>query len=408
MVVLRVLLDVLLLSAGGLFALFGIYLAALAFAALVGTRRRKPVERGAPSSRVTVLVPAYNEADSITRCVASLRTQTYPESLTDVVVVADNCTDDTAAVAAAAGARVLDRDEPSRRGKGQALAWAMTQILAEDRPPDAIVVVDADSIAVPELLERLVHVFERGAPVVQGESLLELDDEAPSLRAVAMLLINRVRPAGRALFGLPCSLAGNGMLFGRDLLRAHPWNAFSSVEDAEYELSLRAQGIRPAFAKGAIVRSGNAPNAAAAERQQLRWEGGKLYLARRFLPGLTASAIRTRDPWLLDAAWELAVPPLGFVAVPAAAGTAAAAALAWAGLVDAWAVAPFLVALVSVPVFVLVGLVAARAPAAAYRALIGAPAFLVRKVLRARGLLRYRVDDWTRTERAGESASDRG
>ncbi len=72
--------------------------------------------------------------------------------------------DDTAAIAAAAGARVLVRDAPDARGKGQALRWAMDLLLAEDAPLDAFVVVDADTEADPDFLASLPRRVRGTAP----------------------------------------------------------------------------------------------------------------------------------------------------------------------------------------------------------------------------------------------------
>ena len=244
---------------------------------------------GAPSTRVTVLVPAHDEAGQIAACVRSLRGQDYAPGLVDVLVVADNCADDTAARAAAAGARVLVRTDPGARGKGRALRWATDRLLAGDDAPDAVAIVDADSEAAPDFLSTLVRRFEAGAEAVQGESLLAEDgSRAAALRAAAFLLVNRVRPAGRAALGLPCTLCGNGMLLGRDLLRRRPWDAYSSAEDVEYTLHLRAAGVGVAFARGAVVRSPAAPTRAAAAQQELRWEGGRAHLARTWIPALVA------------------------------------------------------------------------------------------------------------------------
>src|SRR5207244_1957352 len=99
--------------------------------------------------------------------------------------------------------------------------------------------------------------------------------------------------------------------------------AFTSTEDIEYAVKLRAAGIRPAFAAGAIVDSPTAPTAEAATQQQLRWEGGKVHVARTQIPRLVAAAVRTGRLSLLDAAVELAVPPLGLLAAAAIAGTVA-------------------------------------------------------------------------------------
>ena len=189
------------------------------------------------------------------------------------------------------------------------------------------------------------------------------------------------------------------MLFSSRVLTEHPWSAFSSTEDLEYGLALRAAGIEPAFARGAIAWSPVAPRGRAAETQQLRWEGGKFHLARTLGPRLVAQAVRERRPALVEAAVDLAVPPLGYLAAAAASVTGAGVVLAWLDGLAAWAVTPSALALVEVPVYVLIGLIAADAPSTAYRALPRAPWFVVRKALRAHRLLRFRADSWVRTER---------
>jgi 1,2-diacylglycerol 3-beta-glucosyltransferase len=383
-------LELLFVVAGLLLAFAALYLLFPAVVALFH-RQREPTTRG--ETDVVVLIPAHDEEGTIAHCVEALEQQTYPRDRFRVVVVADNCTDETAAVASGAGAEVLVRAEPDARGKGHALRWGMEQLLARDAPPDAVVVVDADSTADPDLLQGLVSRFEAGAQAVQGESLIVGDGSpAQELRAAAFLLVNRARPTGRAMLGLAPDLAGNGMLFSRKLLAEHPWSAFSSTEDLEYGLALRAAGVEPVFARGAIVRSPAAPHGRAADTQQLRWEGGKLHLARTRAPGLLARG-------QLDAAIELAIPPLGYLAAAACALTLAGVALAWLDGLDPSAVAPSAAALAAIPVYVFIGLAAAKAPRSAYAALAHAPGFVVRKALRAHKLLRFRPDSWVRTER---------
>ena len=142
-----------------------------------------------------------------------------------------------------------------------------------------------------------------------------------------------------------------------------PWDAYSSAEDVEYTLHLRAAGVGVAFARGAVVRSPAAPNRAAAAQQELRWEGGRARLARTRIPALVTRGLRRRDASLLDAAVELALPPLGLLTAAVVAGTAGSALLAAAGATPAWAVAPWAAALAATPLYVLAGLRAAGAPA---------------------------------------------
>jgi hypothetical protein len=396
-------LTALLLAGGVIVAAAGLYGLTVSVAALFF---RAPATSQRPSTRLVVLVPAHDESALIARCVRSLRDQDYPRSLYRVVVIADNCTDDTAARAAGAGADVvLERLAPGARGKGHALRWAMDRMIG-DPGVDAFVVVDADSIADRAFLVRLVQPLDAGARAVQGESLLDAGDRgAGSLRASAFLLINRVRPAGRAVLGLPMThLAGNGMLLTRELLLEKPWEAYTSAEDLEYSLDLQVDGIRIVYASGAVLLSPAAPNGRAAAQQQLRWEGGKFHLARTRLPGLVARAVRERRPALLGVALDLAVPPIGWLTAAAVAGSVAVATLAAVTPVPLWTLTPWLVGLCSIPVSVLVGLRAAGAPRSAYRALLRAPLLVLGKPLGAARLLRFRGDTWVRTERAeGES-----
>jgi 1,2-diacylglycerol 3-beta-glucosyltransferase len=382
---------------GSVFATFGFYQLLLAVAAF---RYRPPQATGAPTKRVTVLVPAHDEEALIGRCVESLNAQAYPHELFEVVVVADNCTDDTAEVARKAGADVLVRNEPEARGKGHALRWAMDRLLAREWPPDAVAVVDADSVADPSFLRMLVQPLENGAPAAQGESLLFYEGSpGAAFRAGAFLLVNRVRPAGRAVLGLPCSLQGNGMLFSTDLLRAHPWEAFSATEDLEYSINLLLSGVEPQFAGGAVVRSPSAPSAEAATHQQLRWEGGKLHVARTRLGPVLAGALRRREPKLLEAAFDLAVPPLGLLTAVAGAGLVLTGIGIAAGFLPGWSILPWTVSLAAIPLYVLTGFRAARAPASVYRSLARAPLFVLKKLAAIPRLARFRPDSWVRTER---------
>jgi len=107
------------------------------------------------------------------------------------------------------------------------------------------------------------------------------------------------------------NLAGNGMLLANELLRARPWEAFTSAEDLEYSLELNMASIRIAFAGGAVLLSPPAPNPQAAAQQQLRWEGGKALLARTWIPRLIMAALRDRQsgcPWDVEQTFATIAP----------------------------------------------------------------------------------------------------
>jgi 1,2-diacylglycerol 3-beta-glucosyltransferase len=398
--------SVVLIAAAILPSLAALYLLVLAIASF---RRPASIPLPRPSSRLVVLVPAHDEAELLPRCLASLQAQSYPSELVRIVVIADNCSDDTASVAGRCGATVMVRDEPALRGKGQALRWAMDQVLAEREPPDAVVLVDADSVAEPELLTQLEGAMARGAEAVQGDYQgLGDGSRSSSLRQAAFLLFHRTRFGGRAALGLPCALTGNGMLLRRVLLERVPWNAYSAAEDLEYTVDLRLAGVRPAFARHAQIAGPVAGTGHAAATQRMRWEGGRLHIARSRLPILLDAMIRQRRWSLLDAAVDLAVPPLGMLVLLAVLGTALSLSLGLVSLISPWAAAGWIATLVLLAAYVTTGLRAARAPAWAYRALLTAPGFLMAKLgtyLRMTGGLG--ADRWERTERPSESGRNR-
>ncbi len=393
--------GLLLAITGCIAAAFALYLILLAVASFLYSQS---IDGFSPRSRLVVLVPAHNEEMLVGRTVRSLRAQSYPRELFQIAVIADNCNDRTAAEAAAAGADiVMVRDAPTAGGKGRALRWAMDQILAAARPPDAIVSVDADTITDSDLLLALAERFEAGEHAAQSDYRAFGDgSESSELRKAAFVLFNRVQPAGRHVLGRSAWLVGNGWLLSSELLRRRPWNAFTSTEDREYSVDLQLDGIRIAFAGAAAVHAPTAPNHQAAETQQLRWEGGWASLLRARLPHLLLEAWRRRAAGMLMTAFDLAVPPLGLLAAGALGGLLITSAFAVVAGWSPWLVLPWIVACAAVPIYVVVGFIAADAPSAAYRALLHAPLFVLTKPLSLRRTLGFRGDTWVRTERANE------
>jgi 1,2-diacylglycerol 3-beta-glucosyltransferase len=364
---------------------------------LVAARGRKAPATTAEPGRVVVLVPAHDEGSGVRPTVASLLALDWPADRLDVVVVADNCNDDTAAQASAAGARVLERSDPDHPGKGRALAWAVGRLAAADSAPDAVVVVDADCIAEPNLLRAFAAHWTAGAGAVQARYLVANPDAAPAAaaRAAAFALAADIRPLGKDRLGLSCGLLGTGMGFTWEHLCAHPWRSFGLTEDVERHLALVLAGERVAFATNTAIHSAMPESLAGAASQQSRWEAGKVALARRWTPRLIAAGIRERDPVRVHAGLELLVPPQSLLALTTAAGAMACTATGARGPRRL----AFLCALAQAA-FVIGGMLRMRAPAAAWRGLALAPALALRKAALVARLTAGRGPTrWERTPR---------
>ncbi|MGM0588475.1 MAG: glycosyltransferase family 2 protein [Bacteroidota bacterium] len=262
--------------------------------------------------KFAILIPAHNEEKIITKTLYSLFGLVYPKKLYDLIVIADNCTDQTAKLARNLGAKVMERHNPDERGKGFALRWAFDQLLAGEEHYDGIIVFDSDSLVSGNYLDVMNYYLEKGARVIQSSDLVIPQPEAWSSEAtrIGFLLYNYVKPMGRKALGLGVGLRGNGMCFTPEVLREVPWEAWSLTEDLEYGLNLLLQNVHTEFAPEAYVWAQMPKVPKNAETQRTRWEMGRYPIIKKYSPRLFTAFIKRGAIKYLDALIELITPPL--------------------------------------------------------------------------------------------------
>jgi cellulose synthase/poly-beta-1,6-N-acetylglucosamine synthase-like glycosyltransferase len=273
-----------------------------------------PVRRPhhAPATgRIAIIVPAHNESIGIHRTIENLLAEAKADCAAEVIVIADNCSDDTEAVATASGARVLVREDASRRGKGFALDFAFRRLLAEEFR--FFVVIDADSQVEPGFLDVFRRHFSGGAMAVQARYtvLNSSDSMRTRLMELALCAFNVLRPRGRSALGCSAGLLGNGFGLRREILENIPYSAGSVVEDLEYHLVLVWHDVSVAFADSAVVRGEMPTGSSAAKSQRARWEGGRLRMLIEHAPGLLLDLFRGRVN-TLEPLLDLLLPPLSY------------------------------------------------------------------------------------------------
>lgn len=363
-----------------------------------------PKRRAHSSTRPTcaVIVPAHNEELGIARTLAALRPQLRSDDR--LLVVADNCTDQTADIARTHGATVLERYDSVRRGKGYALDFGIQGL--QSNPPDVVVIVDGDCVASAGSLDVLVREAVALNRPVQAVYLLDdPPDGGPKaqLSSFAFRFKNLIRPRGLDRLGLPCLLTGTGMAFPWRVLREHATLASGHiVEDMQLGLDLAVAGYAPALCQPALVTSELPHGEQASLTQRKRWEHGHLQTLLTQVPRLLAAALRQRRPALIGLALELSVPPLSMLM------------LLWLCAVVLLCVAATLGAS-RVPALVLgsAGFSAFLAIAATWftfargrlplSSILAAPLYVLWKVPIYVGFLTNPESDWIRTERARRS-----
>ncbi|WP_312489839.1 glycosyltransferase family 2 protein [Sphingomonas sp.] len=259
----------------------------------------------------TVLIPAHDEAGVIVPSLRSIAGQLRDGDR--MLVIADNCSDDTAAIAAAHGADVTERHDPIRRGKGYALAHGLAHAARWGHA--VTIIVDADCLLSPGALRHLAAAAGSGRPV-QGDYCLEAapgGSRASRFSAFAIRIKNYVRLLGGKRLGVPCVLTGSGMAFPTALLSRVELGSGEIVEDLLLAVDLTLHGAAPRFCPEARITSPLPATREAAEAQRARWEGGYLSIMRRYALRLAGTGLRRGDARVLALALDLAIPPLSLL-----------------------------------------------------------------------------------------------
>jgi hypothetical protein len=372
-----------------------VLLAQVVMASRPGSQRAALLDGQRP--RVAVLVPAHDEARGIGATLGSIRRQLRQGDR--LLVVADNCSDDTAALARAAGAEVTERNDPARRGKGYALDHGLREL--EARPPHVVVVVDADCDVGEGCIDQLARrCAATGRPVQALDLMLAPPDAGTKLRYAefAWRVKNLVRPLGGARMGWACQLMGTGMALRwpdvRSLRLAHAGLA----EDMQMGIELALGGRPPLFEPAVRVTSRFPTCDTAAQGQRRRWEQGHLANLLHGVPVLLGGAWRRRDERLLGMALDLGVPPLTLLVLLSAALAAVCVAWSLAGGGMGAAVVALAALLLQAAAIAIAWWQFGR-PLLRAGEIVAAPWYALRKLPLYLRMLVQRQRSWVRTER---------
>jgi cellulose synthase/poly-beta-1,6-N-acetylglucosamine synthase-like glycosyltransferase len=354
----------------------------------------------AETKKVSFLIPAHNEAGIIEKTLSHLMPELPDGDTRNVVLIADNCSDDTAQIARSFGVTVIERQHATERGKGFALDFGL-QHLKATTPPEIVIILDADCETTKADLSRLIAtVATRHLPaqmiylmrVIKGASIKQ------KIAGFAWLLKNKVRLLGMNALGLPVVLTGTGMAF--------PWTVFEKVrlgsgnivEDMQLGIDCSVIGFPPVLSADATVYSDFPEQSAAELSQRTRWEHGHLQTIAQQVPALIKQAWSKKSPGLLVLAFDIGVPPLSLLVMLAFGG------LGLLGLIATLTSATVAVKLLMVSF----GLFAVMLIAVWWRygqdylsakELLGIPFYILSKLSIYAAFIFKRQKDWVRTER---------
>jgi cellulose synthase/poly-beta-1,6-N-acetylglucosamine synthase-like glycosyltransferase len=263
---------------------------------------------------VAALVPAHNESKGLLPTLSDLRKQLRAGDR--LVVIADNCTDDTAATAILVGAEVIERHDPTKRGKGYALDYGLRHLASD--PPEIVIAVDADCRLAAGAVDRLATTCTTTGRPAQALYLMMAPESTPINYQVAQFawrVKNWVRPLGLRTLGLPCQLVGTGMAFPWDIIRLLNLASGHIVEDLKLGVDVTKGGWAPLFCPGALVTSLFPVSGSGSQAQRQRWEQGHIGLILTAAGPLMWTALSRGNLNLLVLTLDLVVPPLSLFAI---------------------------------------------------------------------------------------------
>ncbi|HVO32834.1 MAG TPA: glycosyltransferase family 2 protein [Elusimicrobiota bacterium] len=259
--------------------------------------------------RVGVLIPAHNEEKLLPAAIASIRPQL--RSGDNLLVVADNCTDNTASVAENLGADVVVRMDECKKGKGFALECGIRRFAGD--PPKIVVVVDADCKLSEFAIDRLAATCSRTNRPAQALDLMVGSTPGAGASEFAWRVRNWIRPLGLSSAGLPCQLMGTGMAFPWEVIAAANLSTDALAEDLQLGLELTAHGHPPIFCPSAVVTSEFPASDEERRSQKHRWRRGHIAVMTGVVPRFILTAIGKGNLRLLVLCLDAAVPPLALL-----------------------------------------------------------------------------------------------
>ena len=247
------------------------------------------------------IIPSRNEAAMIADAITGLRAQTRPPHM--IIVVANNCTDNTAAVARAAGADVIEMPRNPDLKAG-ALNYGIETILPSLADTDRIFIQDADTVCVPRWLELAGDVMDADPrAVVSGRyackaehgliGMMQRNEFARECRRIdrredrthILVGTSTLLPVGLLREVLAARAAG-------ELPAGYVYVPASITEDYELTLAAKTLGWRTRSPHGCDAITDVMPNLSKLWHQRIRWwKGGTEDLMRYGLTKVTAAYI---------------------------------------------------------------------------------------------------------------------
>lgn len=291
-------------------ALLGIFSVYFFIIALFALLKFKKPPKAEPKNKFAIIIAARNEAKVITELIDSLNAQTYPGELFDVFVFPNNCTDNTAEVAAQK-ATVISCDHLNVKCKGDVLTFAFDTLMNDPRRYDAFCVFDADNVVDRNFLSEINDSLCNGAHVVKGRGEVKnpYDTWISGCYALYFSMCNIFASRSRANLKLSAKFIGTGFCVSRHIMeKLDGWHTKTITEDVEFSTICALAGEKVYWAPDALYYD-EAPNSFfVSMTQRKRWISGIMQVAQLHVPNVFKTIKKGSFRFLLDYIFYLVFP----------------------------------------------------------------------------------------------------
>jgi cellulose synthase/poly-beta-1,6-N-acetylglucosamine synthase-like glycosyltransferase len=241
----------------------------------------RPKAHKAPykKSKFAILIAARNEETVIGNLLFSIKDQDYDKNYLEAIVIADNCTDNTAKIARDIGATVFERFDKKDIGKGYALDFAISELRKRGdwESFDGIIVLDADNVLTKNYITEMSKTRSDGYEAFTSyrNSKNYGDNWISAGYGLWYIRESKFLHYARMLLGSSCAISGTGFFVSRRVLdRFNGWKFYLLTEDIEFSIFAIINGIKIGCCINAELFDEQPITFHQSYKQRLRWSKG--------------------------------------------------------------------------------------------------------------------------------------
>jgi len=270
--------------------------------ALIGDKKKKlDTYEAKKLHKFAFIIAARNEQAVIGNLINSIKQQNYPAELIDVIVVADNCTDDTAQIAREHDAICYERFNNMLVGKGYALDYCFNKIVeqfGDYTAYDGYFIFDADNVIDKNYVKEMNKVFDRGYNVITSYRNSKNYDTNWITSGYSLWFIREAKYLNnpRMMLKTSCAVSGTGFLVNSSIIKKNNgWKFNLLTEDIQFSVVNILEGEKIGYCESAMFYDEQPTTFKQSWNQRMRWSKGFYQVMFRYGRELIAMMFKKRE-----------------------------------------------------------------------------------------------------------------